>query len=316
MIDVARQLLRAIRGERSQEAFSRRLGYTSNPVADWEAGRRMPRAAEALRAARIAGIDVAGAFQRFRTAEAPRLGAMDDAGVAAWLQALLGKRPLRDVCAAVGQTRFTVSRWLSGRTRPRLPDFLALVEALTGRLSDLVAELVPIADVPALRAHHEAKQQSRRLAFDAPWTEAVLRVLETEDYRALRAHRPGFVAERLRIEDAIEADALSRLAAAGIIAWDGRRWASSAPFTVDTRAEPGRVAALKAHWSEVALRRIGEPGEGDLFSYNVLSVSRADLARIREMHLAYFRELRAVVAASEPVEVAALVNVQLMGWDA
>jgi len=58
-----------------------------------------------------------------------------------------------------------------------------------------------------------------------------------------------------------------------------------------------------------------QPHASDQFSYNVLSVSRADLDRIRAMHLAYFRELRSVVAASEPVEVAALVNIQLLAFD-
>jgi hypothetical protein len=32
----ARQLLRAMRGRRSQVAFARRLGYRSNPITDWE----------------------------------------------------------------------------------------------------------------------------------------------------------------------------------------------------------------------------------------------------------------------------------------
>ena len=79
---VARQLIRAIRGHRSQEAFSRRLGYSSNPVADWEAGRRYPTAAETLRACRLAQIDVAAAFQRFSAQEAGLLGEGDEHVVA------------------------------------------------------------------------------------------------------------------------------------------------------------------------------------------------------------------------------------------
>ena len=62
---VARQVLRAIRGRRSQVAFSRRLGYRGNAVADWEAGRRFPTAARFLEACERAGIDVAGALYAF-----------------------------------------------------------------------------------------------------------------------------------------------------------------------------------------------------------------------------------------------------------
>ena len=39
-----------------------------------------------------------------------------------------------------------------------------------------------------------------------------------------------------------------------------------------------------------------------------------DLARIREVLSATFREVRAIVASSEPSEVAALVNMQLIQW--
>jgi hypothetical protein len=57
----SRELIRAIRGERSQVALSRRLGYRSNVVYMWESGRRWPTAAETLRAASLCRLDVRGA---------------------------------------------------------------------------------------------------------------------------------------------------------------------------------------------------------------------------------------------------------------
>ena len=39
-------------------------------------------------------------------------------------------------------------------------------------------------------------------------------------------------------------------------------------------------------------------------------------AEIRELHLAYYRSLRAIVAESEPAEVVAVANVQLFALDA
>ena len=47
---LAQQLVRAIRAHRSQTAFSRWLGYKSNVVYTWEAGRRWPTASEFVRA--------------------------------------------------------------------------------------------------------------------------------------------------------------------------------------------------------------------------------------------------------------------------
>jgi hypothetical protein len=64
----------------------------------------------------------------------------------------------------------------------------------------------------------------------------------------------------------------------------------------------------------VAADRVAQGDRGQ-FSYNVFSVSRADFERIRELHLAYFHALRAIVAESEPAERVVVANVQLFALD-
>ena len=55
---IARDFLRALRGRRSQAAFSRRLGYRTNVAYTWESGRAFPTAATVLNAAVRSGVDV------------------------------------------------------------------------------------------------------------------------------------------------------------------------------------------------------------------------------------------------------------------
>ncbi len=316
MEDAARQLIRAVRGARSQEAFSRRLGYSSNPVADWEAGRRFPVAAEFFRACRLARIDVDAAMERFAPEQAEALQDGDDEGVAAWMRALRGKTSIHEVAERVGVSRYAISRWLKGATRPRLPDFLSLVDGLTDRLPDLVALLVDVEAVPALAERYRERQAGRTLAFEEPWTEAILRLLETRAYGQLPAHLPGWVSDRLGIDREVEDRCVDKLAAANIIARDAvGRWRPVGALTVDTRSDPEGTLRLKEHWASMGVVRATEPRPGDLVSYNVVSVSREDLERIREAHIRYFHEVRQIVSKSEPVEVAALVNIQLMTWD-
>jgi transcriptional regulator with XRE-family HTH domain len=311
---VARQFLRAVREGRSQRAFSRRLGYEGNPVASWENGRRFPTASEALRACRVAGIDVREAFRRFHPATASTLGIADAAGVASWLSEIKGSASLVSLARDSGFSRFSLARWFGGQARPRLPDFFRLVDVITGRLCDLVAELVPIERVPALANEHAARRAARSLAFEEPWTEAVLRVLETSRYARIGAQRPGFIAECLGIDAETEQRCLGRLEAAGVIARRDGRYESVGPLTVDTTSSPEVVRSLKSHWAEVARTRIQAPRPNDLLSYNVLSASEEDLDRIREVLLRAYREIRNIVAASAEVEGAALVNLQLVRW--
>src|SRR5690606_37575494 len=86
---------------------------------------------------------------------------------------------------------------------------------------------------------------------------------------------------------------------------------------VDTRAQPEAGRVLKTHWARVGLERLHElePNKADLFSYNLFAVSEADWRRIRERHIAYFHELRAIVAQSQPAERVVLVNLQLLQLD-
>lgn len=305
---VAGQFLRALRGSRSQVAFSRKLGYSGNPVADWEAGRRSPTAAETLRACELVGIDVEAAFGRFHRVPLTRRGS--EFALGAWLSEVKGSVRTTELATQANSSRQQVTRWLKGTTNPRLPDFFRLVDAITGRLCDLVAELVSIAEVPSLRGDYEQRVAARRLAHEEPWTEAILRMMETALYRAQECHEPGSITRALSLPVDTEERCLFKLEQAGVIVKRGQRYEPVRSLTVDTRAIP----RLKAHWCRVAEARLSEPEPNDVFCYNVFSASHGDVERIRQLLLATFREIRTIVEHTEKDEAAALVNLQLLQW--
>jgi hypothetical protein len=303
--------LRALRGARSQQQWARRLGYRGNPVTDWERGVRYPTAEEVLRACAVAGIDVRAALTRFSNGATLRWNG-NRFDVAAWLSSLRGRTSVVELAARSGRSRFSVARFLSGQAKPRLPDFFRLVDAMTGRLPEWVAEFVSIDRVPSLEGRFRTTRAARRLAFEVPWSEAVLRLLETSAYQSKRRHTRGFIASALGISRAAEVECLQRLTEADLI--DGRsgKYRVKNRDTVDTQGGQQALQDLKRHWASVAAGRLAAPHTEDLFAYNVMSLSRADLERVRELLRAAFREIRSLVAASNPDEVAALVNLQLV----
>lgn len=311
----AAQLLRALRGKRSQRAFSRRLGYHSNVACDWEAARRLPTAEEALRACQRMRVDVVAAFTAFQPACAAALGARAPYHVDAWLRELAGGLKVGELASRSGVPRLTLARWLQGKTRPRLHAFLSLVEAITGRASDLVEALVSISAVPALLGVHTQRAAAKRLAFDDPWSAAVLRVLETRGYQRRGARDADYIAKRLCLTpDQVQAT-LARLEAAGLVQRERGRYAIGRPLTVDTQASAEDVRRLKSHWTEVCLQRVQAPRPDDWLGFNLVSTSPEDLERIRDILRHAFREIRALAAASEPVDAVALLNLQLVTWN-
>lgn len=314
---LARQLVRALRGRRSQVAFSRRLGFRTNVVYAWESGRRWPTARAFFDAAHRSRIDVRAALARFFPAEPAWLSSIDPTsrqGVARLLEELRAKVPVVDVARRTGKSRWAVARWLSGEAEPRLPDFLLLVDATSLRLLDFVALFVDPETLPACREAWRALVAGRKAAYETPWLPAVLHALELVEYTKLPEHETGWLAARLGIGVEEEERCIAALEATGQIRRERRRWVPTRVQTVDTRHDATAERTLKAWWASVGLERLraGAPGQ---FSFNVFTVSKADLERLRELHRNYFRSLRSIVASSAPAEAVVVANVQLFALD-
>lgn len=313
--DIAAELLRSLRGKRSQTAFSRRLGYRSNVVYSWETGRAFPTAAKALWAAQRVGCDVPAALLTLYRKPPGWLQTVDATspeGVVRFLNELRGRTPMKQVTTATGLSRFAVARWLKGETEPRLPDLLRLIEALSLRMIDFVAALVDPAGLPSLKAAWKELELARQATYDLPWTQAVLRVLETQAYANEGAHKPRWIAARLGLSEQQESEALQLLLATGQVELcSGKYRPTMTSQVIDTRRDPAAARRLRAFWSEVALERL-KAGEEGLFSHNLFGVSELDLQRIRELQKAHYQEVRAIVAQSQPVERVALLNLQLV----
>jgi transcriptional regulator with XRE-family HTH domain len=317
---LAKELVRSVRGQRSQVALSRRLRRRSNVLYTWEAGRRFPTAAAFFHLAQRVGLDVRAGISAFLGSLPETLQGRDFADpetVARLLTHLAEGTTQVDLSARVRKNRVSVGRWLKGQAEPRLPDFLRMIEASSLRLLDFVAIFARPQELSAARGAWEELEAQRRVAYRLPWSHAVLRVLELEAYRRLRRHEDGFIAKRLGISLEVERAALEALAESKLIVRRKARWTASSVLTVDTRRDPEAGRALKTHWARVGEERLPElePDGEDLFSYNLFTVSEKDWERLRDMHIAYFQELRRVVGSSAPAERVALVNLQLFRLD-
>lgn len=268
-------------------------------VAAWENGRRFPATSEWFRVAAAIGRPVDPALASLHPEP---LGG----DLPAWLRAVHGDGTRRDLADHTGCSVHQVGRWLTGRAEPRAHQFLALVDAMTGRVDDLIAAWVDIARVPSLRRRWRQRDRARRLAWEQPWSEAVLQVL--------LAGAPSLeqVASRVGIAEDQALDTLEALREAGVIR-SARGWYAPLPArTVDTGVEPERVLALKRHWATVAAARTAQ---ADLCAYNVFSCTEEDMAIVREEVLAAFRRARARIASSPKSETAALLLIQLVPFE-
>ena len=318
MIDhelLARELVRALRGSRSQAAFNRRFKFKTNVVSSWERGTRYPTAARFLGVAEALGVDVRARLRAFLHEQAGQIQSDTplERVVLGLLEELRGTSTVVSIAARMGKHRIAVARWLKGQTEPRLPEFLALVDALCPRLADFVGVFCDPAQIPSLAVAWRDLVAQRRIAFDEPWSHALLRALELDRHEQLAEHEPGLLGRAVGLSEAEEERLMAQLCACRQVTRVDGRWVNCRVMAVDTGGRSTDAERLKRHWAGVALDRFaaGRLGDG-LFSFNLFVVSDEDYEQIRQLHLRYFNELRSIVQNSKKNDRVVLVNQQLV----
>ncbi len=317
-VELSRQILRAVRGRRSQVDLSRRIGYRSNMVHRWEAGECAPSAATFLALCAKQRIDVGQALTRFYGRPPVWLaehGPTSNQAVAALLRDQRGKVALGDLARGTGYNRFTLSRWLKGQAEPRLSEFLHVLDVSSQRLLDFVATLTDPARLPLVQAAWARLNRVRDVAYDEPWSHAVLRALELDEYRSAGWKEEGYVARKLGIDPSTAARALEALEQSGQVRRVRGRYEVDEVISVNTGRDAARARGLKLQWTREALQRLASGGPG-LFGYSVFAVGRAELVRLREIQLEYVRAMEAVVQGSRTNDCVGLYCMQLLDLDA
>ena len=313
MEEASRQFIRAIRGRRSQVAFSRRLGYRGNVAAKWEGGHRFPTFGETLRACTLMGIDVPAALHRFHAASAHLWDPQNPGEIDLWLTSLQGRSSQMQIAESAGLSRQQVGRVLSGRANGRLPLVLSLLHAMTGRMPDLIAELVDIAKVPAIAREAEARKALARLAFAHPWSPAARAWLGAQQ-KVPVGEAAGRLANVLGLSLAEAGALVNAMVSSGAASVTRGQLRPAPETTVEIHATAEDIHRLRSHWSKVTSDRVAAGDNDDLFSFNVFAVSRDDLVNIREAQRRFYREIRSIVADSPP-EVPAMLVIHTAAWD-
>jgi DNA-binding phage protein len=250
------------------------------------------------------GASLRAVFERFHGRKPRWLNAAPAKSpetVAAFLDELRGRQPLARLATTAGISRYALARWLRAESEPRVPDFLRVIDVASHRMLDFVALLVDPATLPSAAEPWRRLEASRRAAYELPLSQVVLRALELSDYRALKRHVPGWISQRLGIPREIEDQSLRLLEQGGHVRRHSGRYEPVAADVVDLRRDAERAWHSRAVWTDLARERLLARSPGS-YAYNVFGVSAHDLERIRELQARHFRELRDLIARSQPVE--------------
>jgi hypothetical protein len=311
---VTAELIRSLRGRRSQVALSRRLHFSTNVVYGWEKQRRHPSLLQLFELAERVDADLMGAFARLYSASVPNwlttTGAPSLQVAAKLMSEIRGATPLVHLSQRTGFSRYAIARWLAGTAEPRAWEFLALVHHCSHRLVDFLDPLTKGTPLQSLRFEYERVHAARLVAERYPLSQVLLRCLELESNISAKA--PESYADKLGVTQAEEQEMLRLLEATGQIERKGQRWALLTASPLNMRLHRETAHLHRQFWVEVARDRAPLSADA-LCAYNVCGVSREGFEQLKRLQRDYLQKARAIIEASEPVQRVALLQVNIVG---
>lgn len=271
-----REIVRAIRGKRTQSQFSRLLGFKFNQVYLWESGRRRIYWSDLELICSKLGFSLVQRLKEFfhlRDPESDKIHVL--------LSASIKGRKKGELAKTLKVTSSKLSRWLSGQSDLPLEavlNVLALVHLEVLEFVDSVAGVGRIKSIEPAIARAKAVKQAM---FSMPFVGAVGAALFTEEYKKLKAHRPGVLASMLGISIAEEEAALKALREAGQLELKDGVY-RMAPYQVNLAHDRKQFLKCSQYWSERAAKIIPRHDPKNGFGYRVFAVNEDMVKKVRQ----------------------------------
>lgn len=246
LVQVRKEMLRALRGRRSQSSMSRRLGYASNRMHAWETGHASLKWDEFESICRLCKADLAKAIETAFRLKPESCGWHD-------LVITFAGKIREDVLARkLGVSQKTARRWLKGEQEPQVEDLLAMMFFFSSRFLAFMQALGILERVPALAEIRILHERARKMHSDIPECPLVHACLESVSYAASPVHLDGFVAHALGKSLEWEHETLRHMTEAGLLASEEGKYV---PYfnRVDMIGIPFEDALrIRKHWLAVA----------------------------------------------------------------
>lgn len=287
---VRRELLHALRGRRSQEQLSRKLGFGFNQVYRWEGGKTRMSWSQFVEYCRVC--------QRRLPQALEHVGLGTQVSAKALMEAVGANvaRPSR-VAALLGVSRFTWSRWMQGRAEPTADQMLLLIHFVFGLLPEFAEKLAGhLEALPSIRGELERRRRERAVLSQHPEAALVIPVLELPVYRNLPKHREGVVAQAAGLSGVEVRRCLAALLQAGMVTLAPNGKYEVSRMHVETLGDWPEYQRLCMYWKQRGMDRLHglkeAPVDTEIAGYRVFSASRPAMKRIRTLTLRYYHDVR------------------------
>jgi hypothetical protein len=303
------ELVVAIRGHRSQGQVNQKLGFSYNRAHRWETGKVPIKWREFVSLCHVCRAPLVKAlresFSYFESVEKSE----------ALVRHFVGTNQLTTVSQAIGVSRFTLSRWLTGQTEPNLWQILALIYFASVDFLRFLEIITASADLPTLREQFRLDRIQLDMFHKYPWLSVLLSAIDLEEYRLNPSEE--WLAQKAKLPLESVKNAISDLSSAGLLLRKDGVWETALKRTALRGSLEGRKRISEYVLSQtLAASRTGFGNPMMRFSWKIFSINHDRYELILQKYTEFFNELGTIIDAGQKgADKIYLFSVGLIDYD-
>lgn len=303
---ISQQVIRAIRGDKSQAWVNQRLGAASNLVHRWENGHAKASWPDFMSFVAVFKIDLQTLFKSYFR-YAGQLENLND-----FFSHIFANKKLTEIEAVTGISATKLRRLKNGETQTSLVDFLSIVFGLD-RLESLafIYDLTSGRSIPALDELRQNRERVANAYLKNPNIGLILVCLNLPSYKSLGFHQDSHLAKVSGIPIKEVNEILKFCYENGFITKEGELY-KMAEFRLSDRGSKQDMINTRRFWLEKAVAKTATSSSKDVFGSIVFCTSQKAREEIIALYLRFFEDFKKIVDSDKQADkVPLLMNFQL-----
>lgn len=281
-------LLRVLRGKRTQKQISEKMGFDFNQSYRWESGRTSMSWAHFLEYCQVCHARLPAHLKSAFSF------AQDPSETGALVRHFVAGRAQKEISEEMGISRSSLSRWMTGRQIPNLEQMLQLMHIGSIDFYRFLETLSMQAELPSIQKELERERAYLKLYEVYPWLSVLFSALETVGY--LENPSLSYLSKKTKIPVALLKDAIGDLQAQNLLEWTGKLWKMnlfrvSIRGSIESRREMCRYVLNRA--MDGANTSFGV--EGTRFSWKLFSLNEKQFDLLLQKYTEFFNELGSLI---------------------
>ncbi len=304
-----KQLLRAIRGTKTQKEINDLLGYNFNQCAKWESGEKRILWTEFVSLLNILGLDVRPVFR----APIRYFGDLED--YPKLISYLSGAKKPAQIARDLEISRDKVGRWLNAKQIPTLEEMLQVILKYYSTMLVIIIEtIVDLKDVPVIYGLYREAYLFKDFLIKNPWSFPLTIAMETREYQQLKEHQNGFLAEMIGINMEMEVSLISKLQEFGIVEKQNGKFKVLKPI-INFTMKYKNTLPLRRFFLDKAVEYIEaypDQPPGCFMLYDVLPIPQDNLRQVIDLCFEFYSQVKKIIeTGNSPKQNIRVLNLNL-----